>query len=606
MAGAEEPEREVHRPEGTTAAREGGSDHWSKSGPPETSPGMKSRSSPSSPASPASPESSHGSLQEMFEQQGRALARWKREDPSFVVHARTRRHRYYPHDHDGISTVDEKTIESDQDEDDDGESSAFSGSSSCGGGSRRPETAHASSVKADVDYLSVVSSERNHGGDDFSLTSSIMNLQERFNVFGGTLLDAGEDSSHCFDLEGTDSEILQAISEIRREASQMDMVMTLDQLKTLQSELVVAARQFEARSLEAEHLRNRLEEMEERAANSELERDLHRADANKLREDLETCIELMFDISTVAGQSTLEAEGEANDEANDRPRNALVLALKEKLQQLAFGETACMGPVEDSTLLGDRQTHELPQTMCILGLSEQPRPVLRHWPIVRDQGFTSVDELSEWSDCSDSVRLLPSLNKGSEPRNQDVFRRRSYSKALRRSRTESFQKQSRQEAYSYSSIGLQSKQPRRRRSSSGDRNRDRQSMGMVDRSERGDKMCGIFRRRSKGVSVSEKDVSVMKSQIKRLDALMKTYMAASEKLRKRLATISHYYEGVICKLEEQVAELKAENSSAEVGLRDQLATADLERRMTLSRFESELRKKDEEIAILKYADHGEV
>ena len=57
--------------------------------------------------------------------------------------------------------------------------------------------------------------------------------------------------------------------------------------------------------------------MEERVGSLELERDLFKADASKLKEDLTTCVERMFDISNVAGDSGIL---DGNDIQNDNAK----------------------------------------------------------------------------------------------------------------------------------------------------------------------------------------------------------------------------------------------------------------------------------------------
>jgi len=131
--------------------------------------------------------------------------------------------------------------------------------------------------------------------------SSVIQLDDEKDYFSipifDVTLDTDEDSSFCLDLEGTDSEILAAVNEIRREADQMDTIMILDQLKTLQSEFVAVTKKSSVRFLENENLQIKLQESEDRVAHLELERDLHEADVTKLRDDLKTVVSKMFDIS---------------------------------------------------------------------------------------------------------------------------------------------------------------------------------------------------------------------------------------------------------------------------------------------------------------------
>ena len=91
----------------------------------------------------------------------------------------------------------------------------------------------------------------------------------------------------------------------------------------------------------------------------------------------------------------------------------------------------------------------------------------------------------------------------------------------------------------------------------------------------------------------------MKKQISNLHEMMRTSLDTSEKLRGRIATISRYYEGVIGKLQEQVVECKMSKNRMEVELRSQLSQVDLDRTMSLKQKDEEIRRKDEEITILK-------
>lgn len=588
----EEPEREIHRADGPFE-KDGCSERCSPtSSCPEVSPGMKSAPEPSLSSSSSSPAvSSPASLKEMFEQQGRALARWKKEDPSFVVQSIHHQYHQFDHDKDACSTSEEWAFDETDQDDETWSSSNYNGRRHDGG----------ALLSSDVDYLSVASSDQDQQqqDDDFSLPSSIINLQARVNIFDVMTLQTEEDSSFCFDAEGTDSEIQQAISDIRREASQMDAVMALDQLRTFQSELDVVTKQFQARSREAEDLRIRVARSEERAAQLELERDLHQADASKLREDLKTCIDRMFDISLVAGQSVLDSdEMEAQNNEDERPEKVLLQPLKEHLQQLAFGETACAGFVPNDYLPSMRRSPVTPEQVSILDLSEPPQNSDNSVSSASDPAMISVQGESDWSEYSDGVHLLHKT--ASESRNQDVFRRRGYTNSLLRPRKESMRMQKRQVANSTISRGPHI-------SLSAETDRQRNSLHM-DGSEREKNLCGLFSRRNKRESICrERDAAIMKNQIIQLHLMMKKALAGSEKLRKRLATISDYYEGVIGTLQDQVAKMKIEKSKTEIDTRNKLLKAEQDKNVTVAQLTSELRKRDEEIVMLKSrVDVGEV
>lgn len=265
--------------------------------------------------------------------------------------------------------------------------------------------------------------------------------------------------------------------------------------------------------------------------------------------------------------------------------------------------------------------------MRIVGMSEHPRrEVVRRPPTLSDPGLLRIQYTSKTSDLSDdSVYLLADKKRHpTKDGREDVFRRLG-PRTLVRPKMDSARVHNRRDGpdrrpSQTRSRSLSDSHARRSQSLSAARHDYRGEM--VTREEmysllpRGDgddnegtKMCGIFRRRNSKRSFRDRDISVMTKQISNLHEMMRTSLEASEKLRKRLATISKYYEGVIGKLQEQVVDCKMEKSRTEVELRNQLSQADLDRRMAVSQFEAELRWKDGEIARLKQTkivDKGEV
>ena len=415
--------------------------------------------------------------------------------------------------------------------------------------------------------------------------------------FDATLDTDDEDSSFCLDLEGTDSEIQATINEIRKEANQMDTIMMMDQLKTLQSEFNSVTKKCSVRSLENKKIKIRLHESEDKVAHLELERDLHQADVTKLRDDLKTVVSKMFDISLY--ESTKESND--IDENRDTDNNKSLNNHTVKPSTNKIYPTKIEGP--ETTLNIPGPTLEKIRIVGLVDQPRQPRHVVRRLPVLSDPGLISTHSRSQWSECSDEIHLIPSP-KG-EVRNQNVFRTRSHH-TTSHPRTESIQRV--QRPRNFHGKGTRNNFKHRHRSLSVDAKIGTRLIPEMKADDEGNnKLCGMFRRRSKRQSFSRDSESVMKYQISQLHEMMKTSMAASEKLRKRIATISRYYESVISKIQTQVVEIKTEKSRTEVGLTNRLSEADLERRMIVSKFECELRRKDEEIARLKVgADRGEV
>lgn len=91
----------------------------------------------------------------------------------------------------------------------------------------------------------------------------------------------------------------------------------------------------------------------------------------------------------------------------------------------------------------------------------------------------------------------------------------------------------------------------------------------------------------------------MRQQISSMHEMMKSSLSTSEKLRKRLAMISRYYEGIIRKFQEQVAEMKVDKRKMEVDLVNRISTIDNKKGFIIIQLESKLRKREEEVARLK-------
>lgn len=437
--------------------------------------------------------------------------------------------------------------------------------------------------------------------------SSVIQLDDEKDYFSipffDVTLDTDEDSSFCLDLEGTDSEIQAAVNEIRREADQMDTIMILDQLKTLQSEFESVTKKCSVRFLENENLQIKLQESGDRVAHLELERDLYEADVTKLRDDLKTVVSKMFDISLYESMN----ESDVIEENRNKNENKLNHPIKPSTDKMYSTE------VEDSkTPLNISRTTS--GTIQIVGLADQhvdPRPhvVVRRSPLLSDPGLISMQSRNKLTGYSDGSHLLPT-RQNHPLRNQNVFRTQSR-RTAHRPRTKSLRAQHCCVAVispgNFNGSDNKNNFQCRRRSLSVDAKTSTKLTPKMKQENVGDnKICGMFRRRSKQ-SFSRDNESVMKYQITKLHEMMKTSLAASEKLRKRIATVSKYYESVISKLQSQVVEIKTEKSRTAVDLTNRLSEADLRTRMIVSKLEFELRRKDEVISRLKArADRGKV
>jgi len=449
--------------------------------------------------------------------------------------------------------------------------------------------------------------------DDCTSTADAEDEEDDFFIhFFDTTLDAECDSSFSLDLEGTDSEIQLAVREIRNQAEKMDTMMILDQLKTLQTEYDSITKKCSATCLANEDLKIQLQESEDKVAHMELERDLHQADAMKLREDLKTIVSKMFDISMYEHAESANDKTKVESAQNDDSRTQGDQDTSSSSSSSSTNQISFPGIPHGNTTLNAHGTSKMPERMRIIGLVDKPRQVVRRTSRSSDPSVLRMFPSSPRFDFvdTDNICLLPPSPHNQLLRNQHVFRTRNNHK-VDRPRTKSVPMKQRE----YLS-------PDGRKKEMMNMNlRRHQSLSAIDtkstilttetkleEDEKENRRCGmLFRRRSKRRSFSSEDVSLLKHQIQQLQGLMNTSLGSSEKLRKRISTITRYYEGVIGKLQTKVADVKAEKSRTEVYLTNKISQLDLERRLVVSKFEHELHRRDQEIARLKVvSSRGEV
>jgi hypothetical protein len=403
--------------------------------------------------------------------------------------------------------------------------------------------------------------------------------------------ESDEIDSTALNLDGTDSEIQAAINKIRKEASRMDTVIALDQLNTLQTELEVVTKALHERSVETEDLRIQLEEMEERVACLELERDLYKADTGKLQDDLKTCVERMFDISCVAGESSLDPNSDSrHPEPAARDQN-IVQRVSEGPEEFDFPIIAASKPVQSAhnsyyhTPVKSAPKFKPGSSARRRVTPEQARAVIRR---ISCASNPVILRNYDTNSSTDAVPLMDNARPGS------IFRG-----GRRKHVPESEAVPSLSDKVSQ--LGV-SRPPPKRRHKSFSALSAAKSRGQQEEEPEGkeNRRCGIFRcKQQRGSSSRTNDITMMRQQIDQLHSMMKSSLSTSEKLRKRLAMISRYYEGIIQKLQEQAAEIKAEKSRLKVDLDNKISTIDHDKRVTIIHLESKLRQRDEEVARLK-------
>ena len=426
-------------------------------------------------------------------------------------------------------------------------------------------------------------------------------------------------SSDLDDIKGAESiEVREAIEAIRKEASQIDAIMAVDQLKTLRLELETVTKQFEERSSEAEDLKQKLEQSEDRIGFLELERDLYQADATKLKQDLKTCVDNMFDLTLVEQAAALQKEEEQEnhnrssgsaDNENQKPfkdtERVTHPSKSSNPSSLPLGEMRILGLAESGSA-NEEEVHHTIHSKQIPALNTVERRVVRRSPTLSDPDLLHIQYTTQTSDLTEDDSVFPLLadyerGRGSwqvGSNKQDVFRKRT---PIERHKKDS-SKQNNPHAKSRRSRSLSTSRGGMQRKLICRDTRQDDDAGEYQKG----KMCGIgllrpLCRSSKRSASNARnaDIAMLKKQISNLHEMMRTSLDASEKLRGRIATISRYYEGVIGKLQEDLVECKVSKNRMEVELRSQLSQADLDRKMSLTQKDEAIRRKNEEISILK-------
>lgn len=115
-------------------------------------------------------------------------------------------------------------------------------------------------------------------------------------------------SDFSFNFDGREEGIKESICAIRKEASLLDSMLAMDHIAELKQELDAAKKQLTKKNTELQRQKGLMKMKDERLATLELERDLYKADANKLKADLQICIEQMGSSSSSSTLTSLPSQ----------------------------------------------------------------------------------------------------------------------------------------------------------------------------------------------------------------------------------------------------------------------------------------------------------
>jgi predicted nuclease with TOPRIM domain len=387
----------------------------------------------------------------------------------------------------------------------------------------------------------------------------------------------------------TGSSIQAVIDEIRKEASRMDIVMALDQIHSLRHENIVAKTSLQERAVEADGLKAELEDMEERVSSLTLERDLLQVDTKNLREDLSTLVDRMFEISCVAGNSSL-AESSSSSSMGDRkpsktktqPSSKSIL--RESNLSCILTDMCKSKAIEAS----DDDTRHFSQRSIYKNLEESiivreaTVPFIESKTLRKEGRKQKIESKKENTFRTSRCTRSPINVANSESCLLPIVEKHKLLQAST-SAAEATKEQRTHDA--------SDKPPKPTIA--------QQTIHKKRTEAKGNKVYSILRRNCRRLSCCSRrnGITAMRNQLDQLQSMMKLSLSTSEQLRNRLTMMSHYYEGTIHRLQGHVTNMTAEKARMEM----KLATMDKENRTPLKRHDSTLRQREEEIGRRKLA-----
>jgi hypothetical protein len=422
-----------------------------------------------------------------------------------------------------------------------------------------------------MEQKKMISELQNHhayrGGPPSSISDSFSHL---------TFYSDDEDS---IDFDDMDHDLKDAIAAIRKEASQMDVVIALDQLATTKSELEAVAKALQVRCSEVEDLKAQLEEKEDRLASLELERDLFEADAHRVKDDMKK------------GMKQATGSDLRSTSASSSVSMSIPGSCSTDISQLDDA-----GSEDGKPPLVRRIAHETPQrkvSVFLPTVEPASREILvrpdfapRCEPQSRTGRFSpapSIDVAKQFMERSPpnfrTRPQVPSRSRNAKDDDDILFQNQVLAERAKNAKANRNIKK-------LFAVDAGAGTPRRARTESDEESRT----------------PSLFRRRFSGQRASrpkDDQDALLRAQVEAMKERLQASTHTSEELRKRLAMISRYYENIIRSLQENVASLKAEKSRMEMDLTNQVSRIDHEKRAEIRKLETLLIQKEAELAKLQ-------
>lgn len=397
-----------------------------------------------------------------------------------------------------------------------------------------------------------------------------------------------------------DDTMMASIEAIREEASRVDTVIALDQLDSIKEELRSTKRRLVSKSIELAELRALIKVKDMRLGTLELERDLYKADAAKMKTDIECHIRKLHNQYYNSNKSSPTL-------AN--PRTLLQVDPNDRqIDEIWTSTSAAEADLNSVAALSSRSKNEVPSGGTVADDPNQPVATTKSvtWRKNHHQASVSSSSLQLVGDDVDdqysaaafhptmfAVRTaVEAANSSCWSTTQSIASNVNTNKNNNNGIAEMTPTKPRNlSSRALSSIKCRnlvrclfpsSSSCRKENNSSSRCHHDDQYLTEQEQKKVSD-MTGISL------------INQMEALNKRLDQSIKT----SEELRRRLSMLRRYYENLVRRLQEKLTQLKVGKVQMEKDLVNQIAVINLDKRTGIELLESKLHEKDMEIAKLK-------
>lgn len=436
-------------------------------------------------------------------------------------------------------------------------------------------------------------------------------------------------------LQTINKDIQTAVDSIREEAARVEAGILLDQVQTMGNEIQCLTKLAKAQQDQIQHLKNEIREKNDTLGMVELEKDLLKVDAIKVKYDLDTCIRRMKEMDLKVKtddrkKSRHQKPAESSKDSNSTTSKSHVMSLpvvtpiEGNLCSAPLGSSPesentgsskpplaepsshtptkriqCIKPPRQDTLKKNRSATTRSQT---------PRNESSKKTSKASVNYESIPLASE-----DNGQATTIINKATQVRRPDNQHTEA---GIQSKSTHETSSSTSSKSHSVSrSVFVTSQTAGTGTSNKNDWMPPRaeyKTLVVANEPQSSKKespaklsMCAAqffsckTNQSPKSSHPIRCDSKSLQAQVEELSQRLMASVRASEELRKRLAMITHYYETTVQQLHENVTSEKKNKKRMEKDLVRQIAILDKSKQATIQKLAMRLRQKEEEISVLK-------